>query len=288
MDPISIPVSVDAFGAAGGGTTDDTGAFKAALGSMANGGVLILGPKTYAVTSLPLSSGVILRGQGDASVLKATADLRMIEVAAGSPTRDVVLEDLTLDANRIAAHGLVGNGADFNSVMVRRCRFVNLGNGQGIALRYGRSLLIEDCLFDGGGICTAAGVYINFGFDDIRIVGSTFRGLNSGLVLSSPGEQRSQQHVTIERCTFDMMYYTAAALPKWTGSGGNVTYTPTTLTDTSKTFVVEERNRRGALCQLGYVRALPVRAVGTTGACTATQLVAANGAFLSALLVVWG
>jgi hypothetical protein len=283
-DPTSILVSVDAFGAAGDGTTDDTGAFKAALGSMTNGGVLMLGPKTYAVTSLSLPSGVTLRGQGDASVLKATADLRMIEVAAGSPRRDVVLEDLTLDANRIAAHGLVGNGADFDSVMIRRCRFVNLGNGQGVALKYGRSLLVEDCLFDGGGLCTAAGVVINVGFDDIRIVGSTFRGLNSGLTLSSPGTQRSQQHVTIERCMFDMMYYTAAALPLWTGSGSNVSYTATTLTDTSKTFVVEERDRRGALCQWGYVRALPVRAAGTTGACTATQLVAANGGFLSAAI----
>jgi hypothetical protein len=281
-DPTSILLSVDAFGAAGDGATDDTGAFRAALGSMTNGGVLMLGPRTYAVRSLPLSSGVTLRGQGDASVLKATAALRMIEVAAGSPTRDVVLEDLTLDANRIAAHGLVGNGADFNSVMVRRCRFVNLGDGQGIALRYGRSLLIEDCLFDGAGLCTAAGVVTNFGFDDIRIVGSTFRGLNSGLTLSPQSARRSQQHVTIERCTFDMMYYTAAALPLWTGSGSNVSYTPTTLTHTSKTFVVEERNRRGVLCQLGYVRALPVRAAGTTGTCTATQLGTANGGFLSA------
>ena len=106
-----MQTSVDAFGAVGDGTTDDTGAFKAALGSMSNGGVLVLGSKTYAVTSLPLSSGVTLRGEGDASVLKATAALRMIDVVAGSPTRDLVLEDLTLDANRIASFGLVGNGS---------------------------------------------------------------------------------------------------------------------------------------------------------------------------------
>src|SRR6267378_8240985 len=83
--------SVDAFGAVGDGTTDATGAFNAALGSMINGGVLVLGPKTYAITSLHLSSGVTLRGQGDASVLKATTALAMIAVDTGSPTRDLVL-----------------------------------------------------------------------------------------------------------------------------------------------------------------------------------------------------
>jgi hypothetical protein len=284
MDPTSTDRTVDAFGAAGDGTTDDTGAFKAAFGSMTNGGVLGLGPKTYAVTSLPVRSGVTLRGQGDASVLKAMAtSVVMIDVGAGSPTRDLVLEDLTLDANTIASFGLIGNGAHVNSVMIRRCRFMKLvGAAQAITLSQGRSLVIEDCLFDGGGICMAAGVVVNSGFDDIRIIGSTFRGLKSGLTLSSPGAQRSQQHVTIERCTFDMMYYTAAALRDWTGSGSKVSYTPTTLTDTSQAFVVQALVSWGVLCQSGYVRALPVRAAGTTATCSATQLVVASGGFLAA------
>src|ERR1700716_687530 len=78
-----MQTSVDAFGAAGDGTTDDTGAFKAALGSMTNGGVLILGPKKCAGTSPPVSSGVTLRGEGDASVLKARAAGEMIAVDTG-------------------------------------------------------------------------------------------------------------------------------------------------------------------------------------------------------------
>jgi hypothetical protein len=283
MDPASILVSVDAFGAAGDGVTDDTGAFKAALGSLTNGGVLILGPRTYAVTSLFVFSGVTLRGQGDASVLKGKGASAMIEVGAGSPTRDVVLEDLTLDANTIASFGLVGNGAHVNSVMIRRCRFVNLvGAAQGINLRQGRSLVIEDCLFDGGGLCIAVGVVVDFGFDDIRIVGSTFRGVHAGLVLSPQSAKRSQQHVTIERCTFDMMYYTAAALRGCTGGGSNVSYTPRTLTDTSNTFELKADARRGVLRKSGYVRALPVRAAGTTATCSHTQLVAASGGLLSA------
>jgi hypothetical protein len=281
-----MPTSVDALGAVGDGTTDDTGVFKAALASMTNGGVLLLGPKTYAVTSLPLFSGVTLRGEGDVSVLKATAAKAMIDVGVGSPMRDLVLEDLTLDANRIAGWGLNGNGAYFNSVTVRRCRFVKLGTEklgteQGIALRHGRSFVIEDCLFDGGGTCTASGIVTHYGFNDIRIVGSTFRGLHSGLTLAPLREKLSQQHVTIERCTFDMMYYTAVALPRWTGSGSNVTYTSSTLTDTSKAFVVEPYGHRGVLCKWGYVRALPLRAAGTTATCTPTQLIAASGAFLS-------
>lgn len=163
--PLFISVKDPAYGAVGNGSTDDTAAFTGALAALTVGGVLIVPPGTYKITSqIVIPEGVTIWGAGRRSVASPpTAQLitssitgatAAITAASGS---DITIRDLYVSGRASGS----GNEIDFTGNS-RRIRIENVTvntstTGAGIALGTGGY-----CIQSEVSGCTVVGAAIGF------------------------------------------------------------------------------------------------------------------------------
>jgi hypothetical protein len=210
------------------------------------------------------SSGGNVHLQGPGTLKALSSGMTMLELKGGN---DLVIEDVTFDLNGFAYLAINGNGSLFNSLTIRRCRFINMtAPCHGLVGVYCSRIIIEDCLFDGSGFPVGIGMEFANTFQDIYINRCTFRGVYGGVIIAPLTFNPSSENVNIENCLFDMMWYSLPTLPGLTGSGSTVSYTSNTITDSSKNFTINRYGEApGILTQYSYIRAMPIRAtqIGT-------------------------
>jgi hypothetical protein len=271
------------YGAKLDGVADDATAISAMLGASSTTGLpSLLSPGTAALASTihSTSGNVTIRGVGrEQSTIKAlTASMTMVSVDSGAPAT-LTFEDLTLDGNNLGFLLVSANGGFISEMIFRRVRFIGIASANAILAQWGNRLLLEDCIFEGKAEQLATGVNIAGGFRNIKIIRCRTRGVNAGIVLAPGTTDIALEDVTIEDCDFDLMYYTAPALQS--GSGGTVSYTSTSLTDSSRTFTLAAAGTPGVFAQFGYIRALTPRATGTLQFKQQNQVIDSGASFLS-------
>lgn len=98
-------VNVRAFGAKGNGIADDTAAIQAAIDAAKPGEVIYFTPGIYTVSNFVVKNraGLSFRGEGRESVIRQKSGAGRI--ATFESSRDIVISNLTFDANGIQAFG---------------------------------------------------------------------------------------------------------------------------------------------------------------------------------------
>lgn len=229
-----------------------------------------------------VGDNVIIRGSHrKASALKALAAAMTLLDLSGAPGKMLTVENVTLDANN-KAFGLITGGSLFDSIEIHRCDFVGMGaEGSAISVGNLHHLEVSDCLFDGLGKMVATAIAITGPVQTLVAKYNRFRGLNTGISIAPGVQLPSVRNITIEGNVFDMMYYSAPALASLSNSGGTVTYTSSTLVDTSKTFSLGVYGTIGTFNQFSYIRALTPRHSATTSSVSRSQLVDNSATFTS-------
>ena len=178
------------FGAIGDGVADDTAAIQAALDSGA--AVVNLPEGTYSVTStlnIPLTAiQIVGSGRGTCTIQAGSAALTgaLMKRSTGSSS-NVVLADMTLDANGFGSHGLLfqhGAYCRFEGLDVKGATttVVELGGaGQDV-----NSYQIENCDFDGQNVAAYA-LHIKAQALDGFVKFSNFKNATDACVLSEAG-----------------------------------------------------------------------------------------------------
>ena len=98
-------VNVRAFGAKGNGITDDTAAIQAAIDAAKPGDVIYFTPGVYIVSNFVVKNrtGLSFRGEGRESIIRQKIGAG--RMATIDSSRDIVIANLTFDANGIQAFG---------------------------------------------------------------------------------------------------------------------------------------------------------------------------------------
>lgn len=168
----------------GVGSTDassaaaDTAALAGGLGSsakLANGGLLKLDAGTYWLTrSLDLVNNLTIRGQGQQSVIKASAAAAALFNVPNNVTK-ITLRDLVLDGNNGLVNTVFLVGSGTQEIRLERCvlkggLFNNVQIGGG-----GAKVVMVDCKTQDVGIAALSVAYVGTGAQCVATVGgSTF------------------------------------------------------------------------------------------------------------------
>lgn len=279
-------LNVKTIGALGDGVADDSAAIQATLNLAPN--ICYLPKGTYKINStINLNTpNIIMKGDGiDITTISAgTASMTMLGTSASC--KRLILEDMTIDYNTLGFFCVLFDGVYFESATFRRCKFT------GTAVcnitffdSGGNNITYEDCVFDAQGKCNANGIVLIGSMTEILVSQCSFRGLLNGISIQPGTNNTAISKVIIEKSYFDFMYYTAPALDGYANSGGTVSYTSSTLTDTSKTFIISSYGTIRKVNQYGIIRALTSLATGTITSINKTQLIDSGGSFLSLGLV---
>lgn len=257
-------VNVKDFGALGDGSTDDRAAIDAAetflnTNNNGNGGIIFFPPGIYAFNStdgiIPNRNNITYRGAGMyQTTLKQTSGSNM--VTATLNVSGIVFEDMTLDKGNtgisaITYYGVVG-------FSIRRCRFIGLAGCQAISITGGAGgpNEISDCIFQGAG-GQGAGISLGSGVRDLVIQRNRFFWMKDCIIgdtgVTSGQEEQVIEFLQIRDNYFDSGWWLTPA--RFSGSGANVSFTSTVLTDTGATF--------SGISQFDNVRVMPVKQTGT-------------------------
>lgn len=268
-DRASDVVNVVDKGAKGDGVTNDRAAIYGDAMVNAAGKIIYLPPGTYSIDGGPLYYSVPkvhIRGAGrDATVLKMTGAYYLIQSYAGAG--HLTLEDLTLDASGAGfdAIHIDGSGAAAGGV-IRNVRIINARAGNAIYLSGAKGWTLENVEVEGDGSATSGScLSIVGGSSDIRVQGGRCRWSYNGIF----GDYAS--NVEISGVTMDGGWWFWPTYVSRSGAG--VTYTSTTMVDTSHPTWT-------AAAASDTIRALPARSSGTASAIGASTLTG-NGNFVS-------
>lgn len=236
---LGLPISVEVYGAAGDGVTDDTAAIQAALDAAEDdGGVVCLPVGVYVVTApLVIAHEVSLRGAGrSVSTIKAGAGFSgasVVTMGNGSVAFGTRLVGLTIDCNNgAAAKGVTSawlnekSGLDEVTIIDFTTYGVDLSTGacQNFSLRglelYGKSTAnIVGIRLNGTGI---GGI-----IEDVTVIPSGAVGVAApsssvGILLDGGGNGTSLRDIHIEGAVtgIELDAVTAAVVQNVTGSGG--------------------------------------------------------------------
>ena len=115
--PGALFINVQAYGATGNGTTNDTTAVNAAITAAGSGGTDFFPNGTYKLSGITLSASVKIVGASQAgTILKlGSASTHFINLAASG----IELESLTVDANSLADDAIYGT-AGYSNIAIRR------------------------------------------------------------------------------------------------------------------------------------------------------------------------
>lgn len=234
------------WGAVADGTTDSAPAVARAVASLPpGGGTVVLGSGTYALGA-PIvvnRSDLVLRGQGPwrTVLTRHATGGALMQSASNASVRNVVVEDLAFDpgVDGYTAYAVAFNGWSANEITVRRCRFWNARNGNFIGLQRISRATVEDCLFHSPGNARGVAINLGGGCRDIHIRRNRFLWVHDGILFdtgSTRGNEEEQvtEYVTIQDNYFDLGWWHLV----WevANEGSTVTYTGTTLRDTSTDF----------------------------------------------------
>jgi hypothetical protein len=309
-------VNVADFGAVGDGVTNDTAAINAAITAVlaAGGGTVFFSAKNYKVTTLNISSGVYLQGQGAAkrsaknmTLLTGTAGYNVIEIDPNGAT-DIAIRHLgTYGGNRsVSFDPTVNNVAVINFEMYDvtfgfptnecvfiggqaerlRFSFLNFSNGtygyyHGIGLT-GRSYAIfekstwEHIYMEGQ---TINGIF----YDTVNVSGST---AYTFMKFNNTGRESIRIKGNVGGLTFtDVLFEnTASSSPTPANTTGNMTAgSPTLVVASATNFVIGQQvtvSGAGIVSGYGYcdLEANILNIVGTTLTLSANASYAVTGA----------
>ena len=247
-------------GAAFDGSTDDSTSLGTTL---ARGNTILFPPGTTVVNANQLkfqTSNAHIRGAGmyDTTIRCTSGSLSTLWVYPGSGSfiNNVELSDMTLDGTNVAISAIAQLGNRLDRLRIRRCRFVNWPSVI-IQAGYAAEIIIEDCEVDGAG--TGLGTFFfctNREFESVIIRRNRIRWVSTGITIGSGNPTGSQYHsayIDIADNYIDLGWWLLKAASA--RSGGTVTYTSTTVTDTAASF--------GTIAAGTTVRALTPLQAGT-------------------------
>lgn len=278
----STPVNViDArvYKIVGDGTTDDSGSMQAALDACgaAGGSVIELPPGTFRLASalqLKSNSNCTIRGAGDLTILDGSPTSSAVIGTSGQFANNLRFERLTIRPGSVAAFNV--NGRQVGRMNFDNVTFDLRAGGYGFFGQGMAGTTFERCTFyDDGNGSASRGIQFQRGSRDVIVRNSAFRFLYQGFIFDAgtSGEEPSEG-VTITGNIFDGGWWVRTTA--FSGSGANVSYTGTTVTDTGASL--------SGVAADTTVRALPVRASGTVTsiAVSGTELVDAAADFVTA------
>ena len=153
------------YGAVGSGTTDDTAAIQAALGSGAAS--VYIPDGTYLVTALTVTSAMKIHGEGKL-IRNAVASSYMLSISVSNVTIDGISFDgdgagSTISATNQSEGAIIAYGTDSTApvvnINVRNCKIDGVA-GFGIRMNYVSNCRIENNLIDNcgyaGALCLSA------------------------------------------------------------------------------------------------------------------------------------
>lgn len=179
---MAVDVTHPTFGAAGDGTTDDAGAFEAALDyldSVGGGHLFVPKPASFyrfASGNLPAYNGIHVKGVRGVSILKldqGVSDQIFLNPDASSDieVEDFTIEDLVFDGSALGSEAFAASGVAVNGVRRFRavgCTFKNW-TGYGLGLQASPAhptingdqteIWLEDCIFENNGFNATAEDY---------------------------------------------------------------------------------------------------------------------------------
>lgn len=151
--------NVKAYGAKGDGVTDDTAAIQAAINAVpSGGGIVLLPPGVYLVSTVTLPSNVTLQGSGPSATFirgsSATADIIQINTATA------------VTVQSLAVNNVLGTRTSGTGLHITSCREVRITDvdvyGQGIGIVVDGASTTEIYIERGvyGGITATSGIGI--------------------------------------------------------------------------------------------------------------------------------
>lgn len=267
---VATSVDVRTYKTVGDGVADDSGALQLALDACgtAGGGVLDIPMGTYRLGSalqLKSDSNCTLRGAGPMTILDGSPTSSGIIGTTNQFASNVRFERMTIRPGSTAAVNV--NGRQVGGISFSYVQFDLRAGGYGFLGQGMSGVTFENCLFfDDGDGTTSRAMQLQRGSRDVIVRDSGFKFLYQGIIYDAgtTGEEPSEG-ITITGNVFDGGWWLRRAT--FTGSGANVSYTGTTVTDTGASF--------SGIAADTTVRALPVRASGTVTnvAVSGTELV---------------
>ena len=192
----------------------------------------------------------------------------------------IELFDLALDGNFSRPDSILrsANGALMESLSVRRCEFRKFVFAALFAA--GRNVRFEHCTFNNFGKGTGTAIEFTAGFEDVAIAHCRFVWCADGIIVDTDDATMSHttQNILIEDNYFDLGWYTLPA--RFSGSGIGVSYTASTITDTTAAFVTD------GVAPQTYFRVMPTRCTGTVSASTKRSLSDSSASFSTDGIIV--
>lgn len=268
-------VEASVYGVAADGVSNDTAALALAVAAIpAAGGVLQL-PSGVIVGSLTINKpNVTVRGRGMwATTLKApSAVSQMVSVTGSSSRGHLVFEDMAFDMDVQATNALVLYPDD-HSVRVRRVRFWKPATSC-VTIAGAVDVEFDACLFHSPGTGVGTGLSVNSAPRRLSVRNSRFFYLYAGIVTDT-GSTTSQTEEVAEEFVVDNNYFDGAwwlLVSSFAGSGANVSYTSTTVTDTGAAFA--------GIAAEDVVRSMAVKQTGT-GTYFYTRIIDGSATFVA-------
>jgi len=219
---------------------------SAAIAAIPDGATLLLPAGTYAAASIATNKNLTFVGHGPRTTIIASSGAfgNIASTLAGAVLR---FRNIGFTGSTSACV-LVSTAP--SAAYFENCRFTDF-------LLYaiqssGVSVYADQCEFDGKGAGVGTAIIVNNGAPVVRLRNSTLRYLLRGLSVTNAGGRT--QDVKVTGCNIDggWRYVKTSG---GTGSGGTVTYSSTTVTDTGAAF--------SGIAVATPVRALAVKRAGT-------------------------
>lgn len=234
------------YGDTGDGTTNDSPFIRdaqAGCSTLPNGGVIRVGPGTHKFTTqlVPYGSKCILEGAGRTQTIlsMSIANGIIASSAAQIPTvAEYTIRNLTLKATDAATPNLLSiDGFSVSSILVDNVEvdFSGLTVAViGMSFVGVTSATVQNCFFHSDGRGFGQGIVFTSGGQGAIVRNNRFDYLKTGVNVNTNPTTRSWRDVRIEDNTFEFGFWLQQS--SIFNSGGTVTYSSTTITDSAAAF----------------------------------------------------